>query len=1088
MRNTNQDYLSKIRYIKSHYSVTDYANNVLGMNCTEGVRCAASYRGGHNPSSFISYGDSYSDFGHPEGRHYSDVIQLCADARHYGSRSEAIKELAACFPELDEPKPTQEEINASARRIKSLEYMIKKSHEALRPEDRKYLHGRRITDQTIDRLLIGYSAGMKRIIIPYWRDGHYVYYAGRDTTNGWKTGQCPKYKKMAIKHDFDENIPWGLHTLTPQHRALFPEKVKASDGTEIKMSDYLCVLEGMFDAISFEQEGYQVLSPIGGYFNSLQIPYFLSIARSIGQVFICFDNDGAGSKFQQKMAKVLLKAKIPFYGATVPEYAPYTLYAHTEKEGCIDLKHITLLDKAKLRGDVLMVPNGHLKELSVGDRIAFSEWPSIQEDVYVEIVKIQDDDCAIVTPIPDQRGTYESEEIYVSRKCKDISDYYAAGGNLADLVAHATNGIEALTKSVHSTDDFREIITDCADFMKKSELVELSRNCREIDNKLKGIIISEATRKNENDIAIEMVGGRDKYGTVYKPKYILRYVEGMGFYEYVHGVYERRTELQIKGYIQDVMGGAFRRCKANDILENLKLRCLVNDEFNKKPIFNFTNGILELDRPDATIKKLIPHSESYLSTVQVNYPYDALARNLKWELFVSEVLSHDKKKIMRLQEFCGYILFSDYPHHKMLFLMGDGRNGKGTVIKILQKVFGKRACSNINPADFVNSFYRIFLKDSIVNFCGDTDIDIRASQEIIKRIVAGEEIDACHKFQDSVFFTTRAKLIMACNDLVKVADVSRGFISRCLFLYFNNCYEGRENINLEAELSQDLAGIFNWCLEGYLRLRRNGKFTETDEQGIAEQEFEHNTSPVFSFYDDNADNFTGLVSTQEMFQRYVHWAEINKYPCKNRGSFTRAFKKILKQKHPEIFEAYGLRMTRHIDMDYYDFTLAEKEINTAFIPEPEPSSVIIPAAECDLQVEQVQAEFPLQVNTGPEPSTAPQIMPCVKDTSFKEEREREKLEVEAEEREALTSAGNPVEEEASRERDNESLMRARLLYKFVHTARDKISKVNLKAYDFWTNYVAENLQSARPDDNTSLEKLYKCLVYWKWDEYPLATS
>lgn len=62
MKNNYIDYAALIRAIKSSITVTQYCNDVLGMNVVECERTAASYRGGVNPSSFISFGDSYTEW------------------------------------------------------------------------------------------------------------------------------------------------------------------------------------------------------------------------------------------------------------------------------------------------------------------------------------------------------------------------------------------------------------------------------------------------------------------------------------------------------------------------------------------------------------------------------------------------------------------------------------------------------------------------------------------------------------------------------------------------------------------------------------------------------------------------------------------------------------------------------------------------------------------------------------------------------------------------------------------------------------------------------------------------------------------
>ncbi|MBQ6971828.1 MAG: toprim domain-containing protein [Synergistaceae bacterium] len=64
--------------------------------------------------------------------------------------------------------------------------------------------------------------------------------------------------------------------------------------------------------MSFEQEHWHVLSPIGGHFSGKLMKLLASICQEYKKIFICFDNDPAGQKFQLKMARFLFSHNIPF--------------------------------------------------------------------------------------------------------------------------------------------------------------------------------------------------------------------------------------------------------------------------------------------------------------------------------------------------------------------------------------------------------------------------------------------------------------------------------------------------------------------------------------------------------------------------------------------------------------------------------------------------------------------------------------------------------------------------------------------------------------------------------------------------------
>lgn len=100
-----------------------------------------------------------------------------------------------------------------------------------------------------------------------------------------------------------QHVPWGLQTLS-------------------RNSDVLIISEGYFDAISWEREGYPVISPITGNFSGSQWPEVLAACRMFKKVLVIFDNDKishAGDIFTARTAQMLFKHRIPFLVAHTPD-------------------------------------------------------------------------------------------------------------------------------------------------------------------------------------------------------------------------------------------------------------------------------------------------------------------------------------------------------------------------------------------------------------------------------------------------------------------------------------------------------------------------------------------------------------------------------------------------------------------------------------------------------------------------------------------------------------------------------------------------------------------------------------------------
>ena len=246
--------------------------------------------GAKNPTSFYCEDDYWYDFGSATG---GDVIDLAAQLKYNGDIGMAIRELSR------ELGIQSDNVNSEWRAdIQNLCNRTAAYHEALTAEDYQYLSERGVTREDADRLMIGrvtdgYLRG--RLFLPYFKNGAVVYYATRALPNS--AFQENKYMKASIDESPSyQHIPWGMQTLN--HR-----------------SDILIISEGYFDAVSWEREGYAVLSPITGNFSKTQWPDVISACRMFPKVLVIFDNDAishAGDGFTERTAKKLFQNRIPF--------------------------------------------------------------------------------------------------------------------------------------------------------------------------------------------------------------------------------------------------------------------------------------------------------------------------------------------------------------------------------------------------------------------------------------------------------------------------------------------------------------------------------------------------------------------------------------------------------------------------------------------------------------------------------------------------------------------------------------------------------------------------------------------------------
>lgn len=256
--------------------------------------------GARNPTSFWVEDETWYDFGSGSG---GDVIDLAAALQYDGDLSQAVRGLALELGIQFQPDGRSETYKADIQKLcnRTAAY-----HAALTPSDYEYLSARGFTREDAERLMIGrvtdgYLKG--RLFLPYFKNGAVVYYA----TRAMPGGSFAENKYMKASRDESpsyQHIPWGLQTLSRR-----------------SAHDTLIISEGYFDAVSWEREGYPVISPITGNFSKDQWPDVLSACRMFSRVLIIFDNDAishAGDGFTARTAKKLFQNRIPFLVGHTP--------------------------------------------------------------------------------------------------------------------------------------------------------------------------------------------------------------------------------------------------------------------------------------------------------------------------------------------------------------------------------------------------------------------------------------------------------------------------------------------------------------------------------------------------------------------------------------------------------------------------------------------------------------------------------------------------------------------------------------------------------------------------------------------------
>jgi P4 family phage/plasmid primase-like protien len=373
------------------------------------------------------------------------------------------------------------------------------------------------------------------------------------------------------------------------------------------------------------------------------------------------------------------------------------------------------------------------------------------------------------------------------------------------------------------------------------------------------------------------------------------------FYQYYQGVWQDYPRTRIASIIVEALKDEVQAAWIDNTIRILAGK--VNREENEWPnnpmMINVKNGMLNL--ADIGRLELLPHDPSYGSRTQLPVSYRPEFFSPRWKPFLDQVLpgdDNDSKKFL-LQQFFGYCLLRDCRFHKALFLYGTGRNGKSTVLDVLQAMVGAENTTNMSLNDLSQRFKPAFLVGKLVNLASETNSREPTSTEIFKLIISGDMIQTERKFGEQFSFRPFAKFIAAMNEPPIVPDKSHGFSSRLIVLNFTRRFEKHEQIpNLSKQLIEDIDYVFTWALEGLKFLLSNGGFAISAEVDEATAQLLTALNPFLVFgLECLVIDVTHTCPTNDLWHAYKGWCSEGKNRPLGRNKF---YEQILTQYHDKI--------------------------------------------------------------------------------------------------------------------------------------------------------------------------------------------
>lgn len=298
-------------------------------------------------------------------------------------------------------------------------------------------------------------------------------------------------------------------------------------------------------------------------------------------------------------------------------------------------------------------------------------------------------------------------------------------------------------------------------------------------------------------------------------------------------------------------------------------------------LLNLQNGTLEIYKGKATLR--LPKRSDFL-TYKMNYIYEPTAEAPLFRKYLDRVLP-EKDRQQLLAIYTAYIMVPGLKWQKVLFMTGDGNNGKSVFVQILKYLIGPDNTEELTVDVLTqpNSKYLVHLEHKLLNISDDNSQVEIMDTGVFKKLARGSAVPVNIMHKHGRVMTDYAKTIVTCNRLPKTKDYSEGFFRSFMALPFSQRIEAEERDPKLADkiIQQELPGVLNWALSQMEFLMHHTGFPELEAATEAVEEYRTEASSVMSFIEDNnvtpdKDNFEYLADTYRAYQYYCAEAGFNK--------------------------------------------------------------------------------------------------------------------------------------------------------------------------------------------------------------------
>jgi putative DNA primase/helicase len=330
-----------------------------------------------------------------------------------------------------------------------------------------------------------------------------------------------------------------------------------------------------------------------------------------------------------------------------------------------------------------------------------------------------------------------------------------------------------------------------------------------------------------------------------------------------------------------------------EVIKQMRIQAVIIDS-SKTFEIKLQNGFL-MDGEFHAIdfKEFTPYS--------IDIPYDPNTPPVEIvDEYINNLTEGEPEYRQRLLEILAHPLVVDKEFKRMLakffIFVGDGGNGKGTLLMIIRKILGYKNCSGLSIKQMVDERYFGTLQNKLVNLGDDVEdqaID-HEQMKVIKNISTCDFVASRNLFEMSKEIELTLSLIFTSNHVLKSFEKGESYRRRVDWCPMFSKPSKKDKKFIEKLTTPDaLKYWMKLIVEGYMRLYKNEGFTVSPIVSEYNKRYHEMNNNCIEFLQDfDADHFEGKKAP-ESYDEYEIWATENGLNVHSKKLFQDSMKKVL---------------------------------------------------------------------------------------------------------------------------------------------------------------------------------------------------